>query len=349
MNVKEVFRGQVIDERSGQVIVSDYRVRPMIRNMLVPVDFSAHSSRALAYACHLGEGDRSHIHLLHVLEPKPWLSNTDANPLFVTDEEALDRCDIDIQKLAKDSARAGICFTAEVRRGRPDREIAFIAYQTRPDLMVISTHGRTGLRHLLMGSIAEKVIRRAPVPVLVVRGFHEDEEAEQEPIRLRRILVPTDFSWRSVETVRYAARFATQYGGFITLIHCVHFPATADALAQAAYDLESLTKIGKETADRSAAQLCMGPHEPLVETFDVLSGSPAALVPEYARKEQFDLIICATHGRTGLRHALLGSTAEGIVRHSPCPVLVVSSRAWKGKARAARSKNRQGTAKPEEM
>jgi len=153
------------------------------------------------------------------------------------------------------------------------------------------------------------------------------EVSSQRPesqIDLQRILVPIDFSDHSKKALQYAIPFAEQFKASIDLIYVVEpaiypadfsfgqvgFPAVEDELRQrGAEELEALIKreIGARVNARSS----------------VRTGKAAYEIEQYAREESVDLIIIATHGHSGMEHVLFGSTAEKVVRHAPCPVLVV--------------------------
>jgi len=294
----------------------------MFRKLLVPIDFSRNSRVALSYACSLAEAGKTEIHLLFVAEAIPQFSGFAQLPIVLSDDQLTARCSEELAILAEDLAQGGTPISREVRIGRPAHEIARCALEYEADLIVLSTHGHTGLKHVLLGSVAEEVVREAACPVLVVRRATTVAPGEANPPRFQKILVPTDFSPRSGEAIEYAVQFAKRFGGKITLLHCINPASAASTKAYAAYDLELLSTACAAEANREMASQRHGVPEGLFEHSSVLSGAPLSVIPKFAEEENFDLIICATRGRTGLRHTLLGSTADGIVRHSPCPVLV---------------------------
>ncbi len=144
-------------------------MRPVITRILVPVDFSEHSDRALRYAETLAESLGASLHLLHVLEMPPmWGTETYTVDLgTLLDDmtaEATTR-----MAACKSTVPATLSATTSVELGRPGDVTAQCAADTHADLIVMGTHGRSGLSHLMMGSVAERVIRSAPCPVLTVR------------------------------------------------------------------------------------------------------------------------------------------------------------------------------------
>lgn len=140
---------------------------------------------------------------------------------------------------------------------------------------------------------------------------------------MRRIVVPVDFSKCSEKAVHYAAGFARQYGAKITLIHVQpvpYYPPELGLMPASFPSIEPQTKELRAKLEAEARRLL--PPE-LLDRTELRTGSAFDEICAAAKKHRADLIVIATHGYTGLKHALLGSTAERVVRHAPCPVLAV--------------------------
>lgn len=146
------------------------------------------------------------------------------------------------------------------------------------------------------------------------------------PIKLKRILWPTDFSALSLQAARYARGFRAAFGAELHIIHVVPPPLTPDV------SVILPTEVPVAYSDRELVEACQRTLAKVVEeqfkdvpevTHEVCFGNPWSTICTYAGDHDIDLIIVATHGRTGLQHVLIGSTAERIVQHAPCPVLVV--------------------------
>ena len=140
-------------------------------------------------------------------------------------------------------------------------------------------------------------------------------------MHIGRILVPTDFSDPSRNALRYAARFAEQFGAKVTLLF-VNEPVMYPDFAYYPLTMENdqVIKIAKAKLTTLGNKEIGAKH---IEEILVRNGNPFHEITEAARTLKMDLIIISTHGYTGLKHALLGSTAERVVRHAPCPVLTV--------------------------
>lgn len=307
------------------------------RNILVPLDFSPHSFKALRYAEALARQFGSRLHLLHVTEPIAYPTDLGYAPVISGELET------ELQRgvrqrldalLAEVKAR-GFAVEGSLRVGRPFAEIVEAAAADKVDLVVVTTHGFTGLKLVLLGSTAERVVRHSPCPVLVVRDQEhefvkttagdETPRADQEaaaPLALKRVLVPLDFSAPSRQALAYASRLAGQFQAALLLVHVMELPYLDPSVTE--IDTRAIEDATRQTAQEQLAKVqALSRAAGLPVTSELLTGSPWNEVADYARREAADLIVAGTHGYTGLKHALLGSTAERIVRHAPCPVLVV--------------------------
>ncbi len=147
---------------------------------------------------------------------------------------------------------------------------------------------------------------------------------------ITRILVPMDFSAHSDFALRYAIGLANRFNATLEVVHVVEDPFVSgawnpEAIAPNIPELlaDLVTAARKRVADMQAAAIDKGTRFETAVLTTVVSGRPAECITDYARTENFDLIVMGTHGRTGLSRALLGSVAERVVRTAPCPVLTV--------------------------
>jgi universal stress protein A len=140
-----------------------------VKVIVVPVDFSPESKKALSYASKLAAQFGAVVRLIHVIETAPFLNDLPNTLLARSEEEVAKEALVKLQALAQDEIDELIPVQPEVRIGKPYREIVGAAAVLGADLIVIATHGYTGLKHALLGSTAERVVQHAPCPVLVVR------------------------------------------------------------------------------------------------------------------------------------------------------------------------------------
>ncbi|HEY4612305.1 MAG TPA: universal stress protein [Bacteroidota bacterium] len=143
-----------------------------LRSILVPVDFSAHSKNALKYAIPFARQFRASIELLYVVEPTVYPADFSFGQVGFpnVEEEMRKRASEEFDRLIDEEIDGRVKAAKTIRTGRPFYEINRFAKEQKIDLIVIATHGHTGMEHILFGSTAEKVVRSAPCPVLVVRS-----------------------------------------------------------------------------------------------------------------------------------------------------------------------------------
>lgn len=288
------------------------------RKILCPTDFSPGSQQALRVAARLANESNAEVVIAH-----GWHVPDIAFAEFTIPEDLIGKLAEDAERgLAKAKREAeslGIeRVTSKLINGAPWQDIVRLAEEDDAfDLIVIGTHGRTGLRRVLLGSVAEKVIRHAPCSVLAVRP-------DSEPKPFSHALCPTDFSDSANHAVDIAAELLP-LGGSLTLLHVIDIPVAMSGempVMGLEYELdrEATTALAK-CAGRVTRK------ERVKVTIQCRLGYPGAQT--LAKLEQdptIDLVVMGSHGRTGIPRALLGSVAEKVVRHASCPVLVARRR-----------------------
>ena len=248
-------------------------------------------------------------------------------PLIVPELEVGRR----VRRHLKDVAKK---YSIELRRenihaikGRPFEEICRLAQEIDIDLIVIATRGNTGLKHLVLGSTAERVVRYSPCPVLVVRGSDSKKKSAQQLATFRKILVPVDFSDCSMKGIGYAKALASEFKAKLILLHSIALQYYVASDEYARYDLPLLLEQIDEAATQQMRDLVQQTDWNGVEVeTSIQIGHAGQQICAEASDHKADLIAISTHGRTGFEHVLLGSAAEYVVRHASCPVLVVPSR-----------------------
>ncbi len=142
-----------------------------INNILVPIDFSEYSIKALEYAIDFGSRFNSKLFLIHVVEPPLYPADFSMGQVVLpeVDENFVSRAEEELDSLIKNKIAGKLPTEKIVRNGKPFIEIIEAAAEKDIDLIIIATHGHTGVEYLLFGSTAEKVVRKAPCPVLTLR------------------------------------------------------------------------------------------------------------------------------------------------------------------------------------
>jgi nucleotide-binding universal stress UspA family protein len=289
-----------------------------IEKILCPVDFSEYSSKACDYAQSLAQHYGAKLLLQHVVQPLTSIYPSYAFP------DSLNEVFWNLETRAGEqlsefvSARPSDGFKTErfVHMGTvPDCILAFADSQ-QADLIVMGTHGRHGFDHLTMGSVAEKVLRKAHCPVLVVRkpahDFVKPGDAG-DPVQLRKILYCTDFSEYSSRALTYALSLAMEYNVELTLLHVLEdVPSTDDlqkSIAEVTQSLEAL--VPPEAGDWCKVR-------PAVRI-----GKPYQQILQIALENEADLVIMGVRGRNAVDLALFGSTTHRVIQLGSSPVLAV--------------------------
>ena len=295
-----------------------------IRRILVPIDFSPQSRAALAFALPLVEKFRAELHLVHVFAADYPLSSMVALPLIVPALEVERRVRSHLQSVAgKESARIRP-ENVHAAKGEPFEEICRLARELQIDLVVSATRGRTGLKHLALGSTAERIVRHAPCPVLVVHPT--GGKTKRRRPAFKKILVPTDFSACAAKGLAYAKALAQRFDSRLVLLNSVdlHYYSTNPEFIL--YDLPPLLAESEKAARQQMRDLVEETDWGGIAVETLLeSGHAGEQICRRAQEGGTELIVTSTHGKTGLAHIFIGSTAEYVVRHAPCPVLVVPS------------------------
>jgi nucleotide-binding universal stress UspA family protein len=301
-----------------------------LKDILVCTDFSAESIKALSYATAFAQKFNAKLWLIHIGEPTPAFSGLEGIPIIIDDAQLQKNSERRLAEFAAEHIPSNVSVSPLVRNGSAFEEIVSIAKARNIDLIIISTHGRTGLKRILFGSTAERIVQRAPCPVLVVRDREHDflqkpsKSDGERAIKLDRILAPTDFSDCSKKALQYAIAFAKQ---FRSEIQCLH-------VLEILYEVEEAGIAETQAFQKSRQEASKRQMETFVEEAigqapakgEIKLGSPYREIIQMADDRHVDLIIIGTHGRSGLGHFLLGSTTERVVRHARCPVLVVRER-----------------------
>lgn len=302
-----------------------------IRRILCPIDFSDFSRRALDHAVAIADWYESTITLLHVsaiAQVVAYAPGSAMLPSAVLTGEDRDALLASMKRFADAEAGSRIPVEFEISEGHAAACILARAAAMPADLIVMGTHGRSGFERLMLGSVTEKVLRKAACPVLSVPR-HAPEAVPAPAVLFKRIVCAVDFSDCSMRALAYAMSLAQEADARLTLVHVIEVPpeAPADFHQTVFPGPRTLTEyVAAAEAERRAHLADAVPDAVraycTVETI-VPTGKPYREILRVASEQQSDLIVIGIHGRGAADLMFFGSTAQHVVREASCPVLTL--------------------------
>lgn len=299
------------------------------QRILCPVDLSDCSRLAMAHAAALAAWYESRLTALHVcanvpvIDVAPALGATPMPPVSTKEVNRDTVLDALRGFVAPLTGHAHVDVQV-VEGADPRREILDQATAQKADLLVMGTHGRSGFDHLLLGSVTEKVIRKAPCPVLVVPR-HAPPAAVAAAPPFKRIVCAVDFSPASIRALAYAIDLAREADARISIIHVIELPPELGEFpfakdfsvngVQAAAEAEYLRRL-RALIPEDARTYCT------VST-QVTEGRAYREILRAAGEEKADVIVMGVQGRGAVDIMLFGSNSHAVIRGAACPVLVV--------------------------
>jgi nucleotide-binding universal stress UspA family protein len=293
-----------------------------ITTILVGVDFSGGSDQALERAIAIALQNHATVVLVHAQADDAPIAEVD-NAMLQQLGEVSAAVRIEEARLLADRLDEirGAGLDAEVvsRIGPPGEILAAAAAERKAELIVVGTHGHTGISRFLLGSIAAATVRHAPCDVLVCRGG----EARGT---FARPLVAHDFSPAASRALMHADDVIVP-GAPIEIVHAWQLPTGswgATLLGQSRFPWNTVRDAVLSSARTQADKILLA-HGKMGHPLHVelLQGPPATVVTHAAERGSHDLIVVGTHGHRGFRKLLLGSVADSVLRHAPCSVLLV--------------------------
>jgi nucleotide-binding universal stress UspA family protein len=285
-----------------------------LQEILVPLDGSGEAESVLPYLRYLAPRFGSHVYILGVGIGK---KARRVNRLL---EDYINGI---VHDLKSDNIKA----EAVTRYGNAADKILDFITENAADLIIMATHGRSGMSRWWMGSVAEKVITEATAPVLLVRSKRPSKTRAARKLNfLNKILAPLDGSDIGEAALPYAEILATKSGASISLLQVVSPPGTVEASLLGGPDWRKFVKAmhdaGEDYLKNIAERLS---DKGIKSTSEVITGDPADKIVEYADDKKASLIAMSTHGRTGLTRWLLGSIADKVLHGARMPILLVRS------------------------
>lgn len=295
------------------------------RKILLPTDFSPCANAALYQAITIAERFQGAVTMLHVVT----VHESDRGKIesvFSEDSKSYDQIMTSAEEMLhtkEGMIETPVLIEKVLRRGiSPTNEIINYAAEHKPDLIVMGTHGRTGIRRLIMGSVAEKIIRLSDCPTMTVRCGSDGKENPYP--NYRSILLPVDFSATSVNALWRAAEMARSYGAILTLLHVAEPIDLSGYTNEGDGSEEDFLDSQLDYAEKALHEFTSNaPLEGIQVYTRVVHGRPGRKIIEYADEEGIDLIIIPSLGKSGLERLLMGSTVNKVVHRANCPVMVL--------------------------
>lgn len=309
----------------------------MTSSVLVPLDGSEEAKQAIPYAQRLLSDGGTLLLFTAVPTLKQLVTNepalTELQWALQPAQDAARLMDVDavqasLKQIAERASDARLKWTVQVSEGDPTAEMLRTIERQGVDLVAMSTHGRGSIGRVVFGSVADRVARTSPVPVLLIRP--DLTAAVPDAVEIRRLLVPLDGSDLAEEALPLAAELAQRLAIPIHLLRAIDAASVLASLSggsffpvtppQGVYD-----QLIKDLDDSARAYLTGVATRLQAQgvdvSWDVLDGSPYFEIANAIQPD--DLVVITSHGRGGIMRWLLGSVAEKLVREAPAPILLV--------------------------
>ena len=294
-----------------------------IHSIVCPTDFSEPAASALAEAMRLAKWFGSTVTVLHVIPFTASIAPGDLGQLpIVAPSESERRAVLDsLRRLVEETEHAGVPVSVVCREGDVRAELARLVRETSADLVVMGTHGRSGFRRMVLGSMTEAVLDHPPAPVLAV-----NRACAAGPGLYRTVLCALDVSESSAGTLAVALAMAGDDAKRLTVLNVID------------HGLEAFRGVAELTAMAALHDLVPDDARSTLRIDErVAVGEPDREILVAAEVEGADLIVLGTRGRGALAH-LVAPTVRRVIRAAPCPVLVVPAGfAWQATGLVARS------------
>ncbi len=285
--------------------------------ILVPIDSSPFSDYAIDYAIFLSQKYGAEITLFHVIVL--YEADVDEEVHVKQLEEIVKRKEQNTSGLMDRHQQKfvdkNLKISSHIMRGiSPPNSILEYCEKHKFDLIIMGTHGRTGIKNWIYGSVAEKVVRLSKTAVLTL---HKSPES----IQINKIIVPVDFSDNSRDGIENAVKIAKDFDAEVEFIHIIEQQLQPSFHVVGIESIFAINPDLKKITSEKLEEFCN--INDAKSTFTVLEVAAHQSIADYAEESGADLIIMSTHGYTGLDHLLIGSTTERVVRVAGCPVLTV--------------------------
>jgi nucleotide-binding universal stress UspA family protein len=297
----------------------------MYTRMLVPLDGSKVAEQVLPYARFLAKSLGIPTELLGVVDPETlvaFANPAQGRPLDTLVTETMSRSAIYLETTARSFQGAQV--KSSVAKGKPEDEVIERAAADKNTLIVMATHGRSGLQRWLLGSVADKVLHGATNHLLLIRASDQGKTDGEAP--LKTVIVPLDGSPLAERALPVVVDLAKKMDLQVVLVRAYALPPTISAEDYGYYSAELLDHLESEARDYLQGKINEIKQKGIATVTSVVNtGYGAEEIITLARNTPDNLIAMCTHGRSGIQRTVLGSVTDRVVRHSGDPVLIVQS------------------------
>jgi nucleotide-binding universal stress UspA family protein len=295
------------------------------KSILCPTDLSDASVRALTYAGAFARWYEAQLTVLHVVptfEPITVAPDIFNGPVQLVVPMSREEIREDMRRITNRAGMESREVILSAQDGDPATNIVDHALETAADLVVMGTHGRSGFERLLIGSVAEKVVRKAPCPVLLVPPHLTT--AVPEDVAFKHILCAMDFSPAALQALGFALDLARQADGVVTILHALEWLAEEEPRENAHFNVPEYRRYLVQDAEKRVRTFIAGELRDWSAIEErVVLGRAYREILKVAAESGTDLIVMGAQGRGGLGLTLFGSTTQQVVRAATCPVLTV--------------------------
>jgi nucleotide-binding universal stress UspA family protein len=288
--------------------------------ILVPVDFSTHSRAAAERACQLAMVSEAEIRLLHAMYLLPVTIEYSVSETVWADLRASESSEL--AKMEDEFEDRGVSVSTRFEERDPADAIRAAAREPDVEMIVMGSHGRRGLDRLLLGSVAERTVQGAPVPVLIVRESEADAAK-----KIESILFATDFSEDAEQAERLVAKWAKRLGAEVEIFHAIRETAVLFAPYAVSGSSDWEGELKESALLRIESVRSRFEEAGVPAKSKVVYGLASEEIIKRAEMTGTDLVAMGARGYSALQRFLLGSVAQRVLRHAPCSVLVAGSTA----------------------
>jgi nucleotide-binding universal stress UspA family protein len=301
-------------------------MRVLLKRILCATDFSDFSNHAIPYGIALAREFKAKLYVSHVIDLSSAAIYGEA--VFALEEQQTRMTNYAHKEMTRLMGQETLDWEPLITVGNPANEIARLAADKQVDLAIAASHGRSGLKRVILGSVTERLMRTLPCPLWVVRspelGF---ATAATQAIQIKKLLVGCDFSPDSSLAFKYGLSLAQEFQAELHLAHVVEPPLYDDLIKPSESGETFGQKLRNTVREKLAAMVPEEARTWCNPVTTLLAGQPHEELVKYAVVNGMDLIVLGVRGHSLVETLFVGSTTDRVLRNSPCPVLSVQPKA----------------------